>query len=111
MSEKGFVSAAMLLLAGFTLLLGLGASAAIKDAKLDGCHNVTLFLRDINSGLLWMEIEEHKNSTEHLTYREMPESMTFRTDADVVYLRDDGSIITGLLTNKELKSWMGCRDV
>lgn len=107
--RKGFLSLSTLLLMGFTLLLGVGGSEMIKESQTDGCANATLLLRDIDSGLLWMEIEQNENISEHLRYEEMPEGMTFQTDADLVYVRDDGVISVGIMAKKDLLSWLRCK--
>lgn len=109
--RKGFSGIIIsLILAGMTLAVGFGGSEMINESQTDGCHSVRIFLRNATSGLLFMELEENGNISKHLSFEQMPESLSLRTDEDIVYSRDDGDLVYGLLKADELKAWLGCRE-
>lgn len=106
--SKGFFSFTTLLLMGMTVLLGFGASEVVRESQTDGCHNATIFVKDLSAHYVLMDLEADNITNKHLTIEEMSESMTLQTDSDIVYWRDDGKRITGLLNATELKNWLRC---
>lgn len=108
--KKGFsVLITSLILAGMTLLVGLGGSEAIKEANQDCTHSARIFLRDMSSGLLSENMEHNANISNRVRYEEMPESLSFRTEEDIVYSRDDGDIVYGYMSEDEFKAWLRCK--
>lgn len=108
--RKGFSGLIVsMILVGMTLAISTVLPQEINDAKKDCSHSARIFLRDINSGLLWLELDSNENISSHVRYEHMPYSLSLQTEEDIVYVRDDDEIVYGYLASAEFKSWLGCK--
>jgi hypothetical protein len=107
--KKGFLDWAAYLIMGMTLSFGLILAPAIKNAEPPCEHSVRIFLRDTSSGLLSEALDHNTNISGQVSYEDMPDSLFYSTQEDIVYLRDDKDLIFGYMTDDVFKAWLKCK--